>query len=154
MFVFFFRWKNHTNISPSAGIGRQCELKIRWFNIVNVQVVSWILISLGKFKEKRLVYWDIVWHKSRFVCTFKCIWQLMFRNSRFYILIVFLFFSKIWRFIKIIDYVLLLILLCIVLALPLLVKFVRLMICNARHYRATMMVFNTFFFSLLLLIKL
>ena len=30
-------------IYPSAGIGRQGELKLRWFIIVNVQVVSRIL---------------------------------------------------------------------------------------------------------------
>lgn len=28
--------------SPSAGIGRQSDLKIRWYITVNVQVVSWI----------------------------------------------------------------------------------------------------------------
>ena len=31
-------------IYPSAGIGRQGELKLRWFIIVNVQVVSRILL--------------------------------------------------------------------------------------------------------------
>ena len=39
---------------PSAGIGRQGELKIRWFIIVNVQVVSWIyIIKLLKSINKR-----------------------------------------------------------------------------------------------------
>lgn len=52
----------YTNISLSAGIGRQCELKIRWFNIVNVQVVSWIFVSL----VKGLVHWQILWYNSRF----------------------------------------------------------------------------------------
>ena len=33
-------------ISPSAGIGRQSDLKIRWYIAVNVQVVSWILIVI------------------------------------------------------------------------------------------------------------
>ena len=31
--------------SPSAGIGRQSDLKIRWFFAVNVQVVSWITVK-------------------------------------------------------------------------------------------------------------
>ena len=31
------------DISPSAGIGRQSDLKIRWQLAVNVQVVFWIL---------------------------------------------------------------------------------------------------------------
>ena len=52
----------YTNISLSAGIGRQCELKIRWFNIVNVQVVSWIFVSL----VKGLVHWQVLWYNSRF----------------------------------------------------------------------------------------
>ena len=52
----------YTNISLSAGIGRQCELKIRWFNIVNVQVVSWIFVNL----VKGLVHWQILWYNSRF----------------------------------------------------------------------------------------
>ena len=33
---------NVISISPSAGIGRQSDLKIRWCITVNVQVVSWI----------------------------------------------------------------------------------------------------------------
>ena len=33
-------------ISPSAGIGRQSDLKFRWHTAVNVQVVSWILIVI------------------------------------------------------------------------------------------------------------
>ena len=53
--------------SPSAGIGRQCELKIRWFNIVNVQVVSWILVRLGKSKDNQLVHSEIMWHNSKFL---------------------------------------------------------------------------------------
>lgn len=37
--------------SPSAGIGRQSELKLRWFITVNVQVVSWI-----KIKTRYVIY--------------------------------------------------------------------------------------------------
>jgi hypothetical protein len=48
-------------INPSAGIGRQGELKIRWYIIVNVQVVSWIflLIIVVKFNfyKDPLVKW-------------------------------------------------------------------------------------------------
>lgn len=33
--------------SPSAGIGRQSDLKIRWHIAVNVQVVSWIVTVLA-----------------------------------------------------------------------------------------------------------
>lgn len=33
--------------SPSAGIGRQSELKIRWYITVNVQVVSWIMVTIN-----------------------------------------------------------------------------------------------------------
>ena len=33
-------------ISPSAGIGRQSDLKIRWYITVNVQVVSWIKVII------------------------------------------------------------------------------------------------------------
>lgn len=42
-----------TNRSPSAGIGRQCELKIRWFNIVNVQVVFRIKFLIMIFLKKK-----------------------------------------------------------------------------------------------------
>ena len=47
IFVWLF-----TNRSPSAGIGRQCELKIRWFNIVNVQVVFRIKFLIMIFLKK------------------------------------------------------------------------------------------------------
>ena len=56
------------NTSPSAGIGRQCELKIRWFNIVNVQVVSWILIRLGILKYRFYAFkLDIFYYFNFFI---------------------------------------------------------------------------------------
>ncbi len=45
--LYYFDIKNSFN--PSAGIGRQGDLKLRWGNIVNVQVVSRISIIIYYF---------------------------------------------------------------------------------------------------------